>query len=164
MTTQEKAKNGNGNGDVHDDPRHPIGGTKSPTFEVVLKYVGEFGPFQIRLFSILTLMDLGTGQCMMFFVFANANPGWECRYHGYGNVSSADNVTSSENWTTGGCGLLGEECDHVNFSGKFSSIVSEVSRSGFKNVDHGLGPAGPHEQHPSLRWAKKSKWCQRRHL
>ncbi|XP_064643370.1 solute carrier family 22 member 13-like isoform X1 [Lineus longissimus] len=96
---------------------------KGATFEDVLKQTGEFGTYQIRLFIIITLMDITTGQCMSYFVFSNSNPGWRCaRYQG-------SNTTFNEttNFTADACVFNGTKCVEFEFSPELKSITTEWS-------------------------------------
>ena len=99
-------------------------------FEDILKRVGEFGPFQIRIFALLTLMDLSMGQCMLYFVFANMKPAfWMCsrfdaevsyRNHSSPMIADLDNRTKV-------CQIDGSNCLEFDFADDYHSIVSEVS-------------------------------------
>ncbi|XP_064620349.1 solute carrier family 22 member 15-like isoform X2 [Lineus longissimus] len=99
-------------------------GKTDQTFEaLVLKNTGEFGIYQIRLFAVLTIMDLPIATCMSLFIFSAANPGWHCgRFAG-------SNVTHNGTWpnisTAEMCKMDGARCEEYVFKEDFTSIVTD---------------------------------------
>ncbi|XP_064651393.1 organic cation transporter protein-like isoform X2 [Lineus longissimus] len=104
---------------------------KPPMFEDLLDTVGHFGLYQIRIYLILTFMDVSNSQCMLFYVFGNVVPDWTClAYEGFGNVSSLLNATNSSlsNATDpfkGLCKYEGAKCEAFHYDGRLKTIVTE---------------------------------------
>ncbi|XP_074649328.1 solute carrier family 22 member 15-like [Tubulanus polymorphus] len=88
-------------------------------FEQILDVLGHFGPFQIRVFSILTLMDLSTGQAMMLFVFSTISPLWSC-------AQFLDNSTLPNNTVKMCASENGSRCVRFQYD-TTASMVSTVS-------------------------------------
>ncbi|XP_064620309.1 solute carrier family 22 member 15-like [Lineus longissimus] len=90
--------------------------------ELILKKVGEFGVYQIRLFAVLTLMDIPSYACMGLFIFVTASPGWHCgRFAG-------SNSTFNGTWpngTAGMCSMDGTPCEEYIFNDGFTSMVTD---------------------------------------
>jgi hypothetical protein len=106
---------------------------KPPMFEDLLDTVGHFGLYQIRIYLILTFMDISNSQCMLFYVFGNVIPDWTClTYEGLGNVTSLLNRTSSNSTNgtdpfKGLCTYEGAKCEAFHYDGRLKTIVTEVS-------------------------------------
>ncbi|XP_064643183.1 organic cation transporter protein-like [Lineus longissimus] len=93
------------------------------TFEyLILRHIGEFGIYQIRLFVVLTLMDLPTSICMSLFIFSAAHPGWHCGRF----VGSNDTYNGTwPNSTSEMCEMNGAPCEEYVFKEDFTSIVTD---------------------------------------
>ena len=95
-------------------------------FEDILTHLGEFGPYQIRIFVLLTLMDLSISQCMLFYVYGNINPGWSCSKWNGTITEWVVNTTDKKNEWTETCAKDGLKCEEYKFHGSLQTIVSEV--------------------------------------
>ncbi|XP_064628054.1 solute carrier family 22 member 15-like isoform X2 [Lineus longissimus] len=93
-----------------------------PTFENhVLDAVGHFGSYQRWVFAVLTMTDIPSGMCMLYFIFSNANPGTRCSLF-------EGNKTYENNFTIGGdiaCVVNGSKCVQFEYKSDYSSIVTE---------------------------------------
>ena len=96
-------------------------------FEAILQDVGDFGPFQVRLFILVSMFETPAAWAMFLPVFVSANPSWRCPLNCSDvNVtcSSSDNVTY-RNTSDGTCDGP-DVCKDIEYTSGFTSIVSEV--------------------------------------
>ncbi|CAH1796783.1 unnamed protein product [Owenia fusiformis] len=114
-------------------------------FEDVIEQLGGFGPYQRRIFLLVSLFETPAAWAMLLPVFTGATPTWSCPlmmnytytnhdnenvtgdHHGnrtvdhHGNYSSG-NMTYAE---TGACSSDGSICQSVQYSKDYTSVVSE---------------------------------------
>ena len=97
-------------------------------FENVIEDLGSFGPYQIRIFVLVSLFEIPCAWAMLLPVFIGAMPKWECLITG--NSSMVQNSSFIEtNATVGGCTKDNRPCEGMKFSSEFTSIVTEVNSS-----------------------------------
>ncbi|XP_074641702.1 organic cation transporter protein-like [Tubulanus polymorphus] len=90
-------------------------------FEQMLDTLGHFGRFQIRIFSLYTLMDLASGPGLMYFIFANFTPPWSC-------LELTANTTLPNN-SQQLCSYNGSKCIRFEYDldESLSSIITEFN-------------------------------------
>lgn len=81
----------------------------------ILSRIGEFGPFQKRLYLLLNFLTVLRCFQMFLLVFVADKPEWECGVDG-------EFLNSKEKFP---CLSNGSSCKNVQFSGEFTSIASE---------------------------------------
>ena len=109
-------------------------------FEKVIQEVGAFGPFQVRVFLLVSAFETPAAWAMLLPVFAAAKPTWRCpsgyhdnyTLHGNSSVSypHGNDVTESipnTSHTGQECTADGTLCPGVEFTSDFTSIATEVS-------------------------------------
>ena len=89
-------------------------------FEEIIEHLGAFGPYQVRVFLLVSAFETPAAWAMLLPVFAHAKPTWECLVPEMG-VNLTSNGSSIEQ-----CTADGYICDDANFSSDLTSIVSEV--------------------------------------
>jgi hypothetical protein len=112
--------------------------TKTTSFDDVLEHVGSCGKFQITLFLFMSLVEVALAWAMFQPVFIAMTPDWTCE-----SLTEYNNTLNSS-WKSDDhpshhdlCELVANKsCGRIIFFGKYSTIVSDVSRSisilGFK--------------------------------
>eukprot|EP00090_Calanus_glacialis_P039501 TRINITY_DN68771_c0_g1_i1.p1 TRINITY_DN68771_c0_g1~~TRINITY_DN68771_c0_g1_i1.p1 ORF type:complete len:611 (-),score=103.55 TRINITY_DN68771_c0_g1_i1:27-1859(-) len=55
------------------------GGSSELNYDEVLEYIGQFGPFQKRIFFLLWLVSAAGGIAVMVFAFTGLEPNYRCR-------------------------------------------------------------------------------------
>ena len=96
-------------------------------FEAVLKDVGEFGPFQVRLFLLVSMFETPAAWALFLNVFAAAKPDWRCLTYDGDNTSHVDSYNASVSNASAACTDSGQLCDGIVYTSDFTSIVSEVN-------------------------------------
>ena len=81
-------------------------------FDNVLRIIGEFGPYQKRLYILVNLAIIPAAFQMLMNIFIAREPQWTC---------SVLNSTSQT------CPRKGQRCGTVRFQSTYTSIASEVS-------------------------------------
>ncbi|XP_074649109.1 organic cation transporter protein-like [Tubulanus polymorphus] len=89
------------------------------SFEEMLDTLGHFGRFQIRIFVILTLMDLSNQPVSMLFIFSHYVPPWTC-------LRLAENASLPNN-TDRLCSFNGSKCVEFDydFTNALTSLITE---------------------------------------
>ena len=82
----------------------------------ILSRIGEFGPFQMRVYLLLNALTVFRCFQMFLLVFVADKPQWNCPVDG--------EYLSDENEKFP-CLKNGSSCENVQFSGEFTSIASE---------------------------------------
>ena len=101
-------------------------------FDEVLDELGSFGPFQLRLFLVVSLFETPAAWAMFLPVFVAAKPTWRCPVPSSDDFSySIDmlNTTINETmkYTENMCTESNTVCTGIEYTSNFTSIVSEVS-------------------------------------
>ena len=105
-------------------------------YEDIIEKLGSFGPFQIRVFILVSMFETPAAWYMLLPVFTGAVPAWTCP-----STPSLNNNTESNNTDMDmACMPDNSVCSGISYTDEFTSIVSEV------NIDHlhgsKLGDAG----------------------
>lgn len=79
-------------------------------FDHVLRIIGEFGPYQKRLYILVNLAIIPAAFQMLMNVFIAREPQWSC---------SGLNSTHA-------CPMEGQSCESIRYTSTYTSIVSEV--------------------------------------
>ena len=79
-------------------------------FDQVLRIIGEFGSHQRRVYALLNFSLVPAAFQLLLQVFVGAEPEWIC-------LKSVSNET---------CPLNKSHCTEIQFTSKFTSIVTEV--------------------------------------
>ncbi|XP_074649110.1 organic cation transporter protein-like [Tubulanus polymorphus] len=89
------------------------------SFEEILETLGHFGRFQIRIFVILTLMDLPNINVIMLYIFSHYVPPWTC-------LRLAENASLPNN-TDRLCSFNGSKCVEFDydFTNALTSLITE---------------------------------------
>ena len=87
-------------------------------YEKILEDIGPFGPFQVRIFLLVSLFETPLAWAMLVPIFTASNPGTACldstdTDQRYGDICDTVNGTAV--------------CGNIGFKSDFTSIVSEVS-------------------------------------
>jgi hypothetical protein len=96
-------------------------------YEKVLQHLGSlgpmksFGPYQVRVFIIVSMFETPAAWAMLLPVLINAVPDWTC--------DNNDTSNTTSNYTVNTCDSDNKVCSGITFSKDFSSIRSEVSTS-----------------------------------
>ncbi len=93
-------------------------------FEAVLEQLGAFGPYQVRVFLLVSAFETPAAWAMLLPVFAHAKPSWICPALEVNNTQGPDpsNVTVRYDQ----CMPSGDICQGANFTSGFTSIITEV--------------------------------------
>ena len=104
------------------------------TFEGILKKVGEFGPYQLTVFLLISLSDITASLAAQFFIFGAANPGFACVVDENLNFSDiykdGQFIPPAENntqYAVDECEVGEQSCVKRFYSTEFTSIITEVS-------------------------------------
>ena len=81
----------------------------------ILYRIGEFGPFQRRVYLLLNFLTVSRCCQMFLLVFVADKPDWAC-------VIDGDLLETNERFP---CLDNGSSCNDVQFNGEFTSITSE---------------------------------------
>lgn len=80
-------------------------------FDHVLRIIGEFGPYQKRLYILVNLAIIPAAFQMLMNIFIAREPQWNC-------------TTLNTSQT---CPKEGRSCGTIRFTSSYTSIASEVS-------------------------------------
>jgi hypothetical protein len=80
-------------------------------FDHVLRIIGEFGPYQKRLYILVNLAIIPAAFQMLMNIFIAREPQWSC-----------SGLNSSQS-----CPKKGRPCDSIRYTSTYTSIASEVS-------------------------------------
>ena len=94
-------------------------------FEEMLNDIGTFGPYQIRVFVLVSAFETPAAWAMLLPVFAGAKPTWICPEQNISLYYDNDN-SSATNSTSNWCGPQGEICTGLEYTSDFTSVVTEV--------------------------------------
>lgn len=110
-------------------------------YEKILKQIGSFGPFQRRVFILVSMFETPAAWAMLLPILLHATPDWTCpgveTGHNYSNVSGSylsdrqtdTNLSMSDygnaSSTINTCQASGDRCPGLVFTGPFTSVVSE---------------------------------------
>ncbi len=100
-----------------------------PQFEDVLEKIGKFGPFQIRVYILVSMFEAPLNWGTMLPIFVSAMPDFRCPVlPGDDNEAGSmfGNMTSYRNQSEGACVEGGRVCPGIEYTSQFTSIVSEV--------------------------------------
>lgn len=79
-------------------------------FDHVLRIIGEFGPYQKRLYILVNLAIIPAAFQMLMNVFVARSPQWNC-----------SGLNSTET-----CPMEGQPCETIRYTSTYTSIASEV--------------------------------------
>lgn len=106
-------------------------------FEHIFDEVGAFGPYQVRIFILVSFFETPAAWAMLLPVFTSANPKWTCGSDDdlmlntstllYSNHSKSNNQTLLSTAHNATCTADNIICDDALFEDDFTSIASEVS-------------------------------------
>ena len=82
-------------------------------FDHVLRIIGEFGPYQKRLYILVNLAIIPAAFQMLMNIFIAREPRWNC---------SALNVSQT-------CPTGERSCETIRYTSTYTSIASEVGHS-----------------------------------
>ena len=94
-------------------------------FEEIIEHLGAFGPYQVRVFLLVSAFETPAAWAMLLPVFAHAKPAWECS-SARASVSGDDVNVTVNSTVTEQCTPDGHVCEGANYTSDFTSIVSEV--------------------------------------
>ncbi|KAK3097018.1 hypothetical protein FSP39_005624 [Pinctada imbricata] len=108
-------------------------------YEKVLQDLGPFGPFQRRVFVLVSLFETPVAWAMLLPIFLGRKTSWKCESQSAsteGNFSIAGNFSTSQNSSyhqnvtsyddsPGKCNMDGTPCPGIIFADEFTSIISE---------------------------------------
>ena len=123
--------------------------SKMSEFEEILEEIGAFGPFQIRVFLLVSAFETPAAWAMLLSVFASSESSWTCpessNYNDTHSIFSKSMYLSNSgsnysdmytNSTEGSCLPDNTPCPGHKFTGDSSTIVTEV-RLTLSNYDFG---------------------------
>jgi hypothetical protein len=84
-------------------------------FDHVLRIIGEFGPYQKRLYILVNLAIIPAAFQMLMNIFIAREPQWSC---------SGLNTSQT-------CPTEGKPCETIRYTSTYTSIASEVSWNEF---------------------------------
>ncbi|XP_074648153.1 organic cation transporter protein-like isoform X2 [Tubulanus polymorphus] len=99
-------------------------------FERLLKVLGYFGLFQIRLVAINVILNFSAGWITLYYMFSNVVPNWKCvRFSGQ-NLTTSSTFSSNLTLNTscsGICQINGSKCVEFDYDTTTTvySIVTE---------------------------------------
>ena len=79
-------------------------------FDHVLRIIGEFGPYQRRLYILVNLAIIPAAFQMLMNIFVARSPQWNC-----------SGLNSTET-----CPMEGQPCETIRYTSTYTSIASEV--------------------------------------
>ncbi|XP_005098324.1 organic cation transporter protein [Aplysia californica] len=97
-------------------------------YESILEQIRPFGPFQVRIFVLVSLFETPLAWAMLVPIFTASNPGSYCSYmdpdknQSLGAFSSYNSSSSVDT-----CSKNESVCGEVVFKSTFTSVVSEWS-------------------------------------
>ncbi|KAI0220240.1 Organic cation transporter protein [Lamellibrachia satsuma] len=99
-------------------------------FDEVLDELGSFGPFQLRLFLVVSLFETPAAWAMFLPVFIAAKPTWRCPVPSSDDFSyNIDMLNTTINktmkYTENSCTESNTVCTGIEYTSNFTSIVSE---------------------------------------
>ena len=98
-------------------------------YEAVLQQLGDFGPYQVRIFILVSLFETPLAWAMLVPIVTAANPGTFCSLFDHiGNSSSGLKVSLNNDSDVDICTVNQSLCGEIKFDPSFTSIVSEVRK------------------------------------
>ncbi|KAL5004057.1 hypothetical protein ScPMuIL_017513 [Solemya velum] len=102
-------------------------------YEKILREIGAFGPYQVRVFILVSMFETPLAWAMLLPMLLNGAPDWSCGVD-VSNITdvwtnNTVNVTRSHwvNQTSDTCSSDGGVCENITFSKEYTSIVTEFS-------------------------------------
>lgn len=106
-------------------------------YEAVLKELGSFGPFQRRVFILVSMFETPAAWAMLLPILLSAAPDYTCLVPMNGSSKNYDDesITAGFNASTmnlnnstlvNTCLKNNNVCPGIKFIGDFTSIISEV--------------------------------------
>ncbi|CAI9720481.1 organic cation transporter protein [Octopus vulgaris] len=108
------------------------------SYEQIFEELRGFGPYQRRLFILVSLLEISAGLAMVLPIFTHAKMNWYCVSANYSegtnttvtpdwNNTQRENSNSSDKLLSLSCNALlqKEQCSKIIFDSEFTSIVSE---------------------------------------
>jgi len=108
-------------------------------YEAVLKELGSFGPFQRRVFILVSMFETPAAWAMLLPVLLNNVPSWTCIFNegqssqlttnslGYNQTTNQSSVDFVGNNSTMKCQAVDAGmCKEIKFMDDFTSVISEV--------------------------------------
>ncbi len=95
-------------------------------FEEIIEEVGAFGPYQIRVFILVSAFETPAAWAMLLPVFAAATPTWKCPVSYIIDNGTVGNISMDANFTEAMCNADGFMCEGAKLTSGFTSIKSEV--------------------------------------
>lgn len=102
-------------------------------FENVLRQLGSFGPYQRRVFVLVSMFETPVAWAMLLPIFLNVVPEWKCPDTTNAslvyNSSFTSNISFPLSINDKSCSESGLLCPEASFTKEIQTIVSEVGES-----------------------------------
>lgn len=102
-------------------------------FENVLRQLGSFGPYQRRVFILVSMFETPVAWAMLLPIFLNVVPEWKCPDTSNAslvyNSSFTSNISFPLSINVKKCSESGLLCPEASFTKEIQTIVSEVGES-----------------------------------
>lgn len=102
-------------------------------FEDVLRQLGSFGPYQRRVFVLVSMFETPVAWAMLLPIFLNVVPEWKCPEFSNASLTHNSSLTTNISLSTTNISLSINECSEsgllcpgASFSKEIQTIVSEV--------------------------------------
>lgn len=103
-------------------------------YENILQEIGAFGPYQVRVFILVSMFETPLAWVMLLPLLVHGTPDWTCGVNMANFSEVLTNFTANkthlqlENQTIDGCSADGVVCENATFSKEYTSIVTEVNK------------------------------------
>lgn len=102
-------------------------------FENVLRQLGSFGPYQRRVFVLVSMFETPVAWAMLLPIFLNVVPEWKCPDSSNASLTYNSSFTSNISFPLSinvkKCSESGLLCPEASFTKEIQTIVSEVGES-----------------------------------
>lgn len=105
-------------------------------FEDVLRQLGSFGPYQRRVFVLVSMFETPVAWVMLLPIFLNVVPEWKCPESSNAFLAYNSSLTANISLSTTNISLSINECSEsgllcpgASFTKEIQTIVSEVGKS-----------------------------------
>lgn len=101
-------------------------------FENVLRQLGSFGPYQRRVFVLVSMFETPVAWAMLLPIFLNVVPEWKCPDSSNASLTYNSSFTSNISFPLSNvkkCSESGLLCPEASFTKEIQTIVSEVGES-----------------------------------
>lgn len=102
-------------------------------FENVLRQLGSFGPYQRRVFVLVSMFETPVAWAMLLPIFLNVVPEWKCSDSSNASLTYNSSFTSNISFPLSinvkKCSESGLLCPEASFTKEIQTIVSEVGES-----------------------------------